>query len=77
MNLSGQQDNRELVNNAKIGVSRPSHMGKFAVFQNLRGQTKLKRGAPKKDSSIRMLSRVAVGEAAPEGVLQECSMGGR
>ena len=29
MDLSSQQGNRELVNNTKMGVSRPSQLGKF------------------------------------------------
>ena len=33
MELSGQQGNRELVNDAKIGVRRPSQIGKFAHFR--------------------------------------------
>ena len=32
MDLSGQQGNRELVNKAKMGVSRPIQVGKFACF---------------------------------------------
>ena len=34
------------------------------LFQSLQGQAKQHRGAPKKDSSTKMVSKVAVGEAA-------------
>ena len=36
MDLSGQQGNRELMNNAKMGVSRPSQLGKFAHLRVFR-----------------------------------------
>ena len=33
MDLSSQQGNRELVNNIKMGVSRPRQLEKFAYFR--------------------------------------------
>ena len=59
MDLSGQQGNRELVNNAKMGVSRPSQLGKFAHFRV--GRVKLSfKEAHQKKISTKMVSRVAV-----------------
>ena len=34
--MFGQQGNRELVNNAKMGVSRPRKLSKFAHFRVVR-----------------------------------------
>ena len=48
MDLSAQQGNGELVNTAKMGVIRPSQLGKFAHLRVLQGQTKLQKGAPEK-----------------------------
>ena len=73
MDFSGQQSNRELVNNAKMGVIRPIQLNKFVHFRV--GRVKLScREAHQKSFSTKMVSRVAVGEAAGEGVLQEESM---
>ena len=74
MDLSGQQGNRELVNNVKMGVRRPSQLGKFAHFRVIRVKLSC-REAHQKRFSTKMVSRVAVGEAAGEGVLQEGSIG--
>ena len=75
MDLSSQQVNRELVNNVKMGVSRPSQLGIFAHFRVRRVKLSCKKAHQKKFST-RMVSRVVVGEAAGEGVPQEGSMGG-
>ena len=72
MDLSGQQGKRELVNNMKMGVRKPSQLGEFVHLKVFR----IKLSSRKKDSSIKMVFRVAVGEAAGEVMLQEGSMRG-
>ena len=58
-----------------MGVSRPSQVDKFAHFRG--GNLKLNvRRRTRKNSSAKIVSRVAVCEAAGGGVLQEGSMGG-
>ena len=68
MDLSGQQSNREIVNNARMRVSRPSQLGKLAHFKVIRVKLSCRK-AHQKSSFTKMVSRVAVGGAAGEEVL--------
>ena len=68
--------NRELVNNAKMGVSRPSQLGKFAHFRVLRLKLNC-REVQHKELFHQNGVQGCSGESAREGVLQEGSMVGR
>ena len=77
MDLSGQQGNRKLMKKAKLGVRRPSELGKFAHFRNIKVKISFKELnlRTRRASSTKTVFRVAVGEEAGKGVLQERSMG--